>query len=71
MAKQAPAEGPVQAETVVDAVTLEEFCLRLSNTDRRVEMIGGFHSDEKRAGRIKDAESAYGARYQAFIRKPA
>lgn len=70
MAKQAPSENPAPAETI-DAVTLDEFCLRLSQTDRRVEMIGGFHSDEKRAGRVKDAESAYSARYQAFVHKPA
>lgn len=70
MAKQTPATDTAPAEAVED-VTLDEFCLRLSNTDRRVEMIGGFHSDEKRAGRVKDAEAAYSTRYQAFVHKPA
>lgn len=70
MAKQVPAEETaIQPEA--DAVTLEEFCLRLSNTDRRVEMIGAFHSEERRAGRVKDAEDAYSVRYQAFVNKPA
>lgn len=71
MAKQVPADEPVVQSEQADAVTLEEFCLRLSNTDRRIEMIGAFHSEERRAGRIKDAEGAYSVRYQAFVNKPA
>lgn len=63
-------QAPEQVAETVEAVTLDEFCQRLSHTDKRVEMIGGFHSDEKRAGRIKDAEAAYQARYEAFTRKP-
>lgn len=51
-------------------VTLNEFCTRLSNTDRRVELIGGFHFTETRAGRNKDTESNYQARYTAFLTKP-
>jgi hypothetical protein len=54
---------------VVD-VTLEEFCVRLSNTDRRVELISAFHFTEKQAARLKDAESNYSARFTAFINQP-
>lgn len=51
-------------------LTLTEFCTRLSITDRRVEMIGGFEYSERIAGRIKDTESGFAARYQVFINKP-
>ena len=51
-------------------VTLEEFCIRLSAKDRRVEMIGAFEHVEKTAGRLKDIESEYTARYEEFINKP-
>jgi hypothetical protein len=53
-----------------EAMTLQEFCTRLSITDRRVEMIGGFHSDETRNGRVKDTEANFNARYMAFVNKP-
>jgi hypothetical protein len=49
---------------------LEEFCQRLSHGDRRVELIAGFHAEEKRAGNTKDLESAYAARFQEFATKP-
>lgn len=52
-------------------LTLDEFCSRLSVTDKRVELIGAFHSTEKVAGRSKDVESAYQARFTAFINQPA
>ncbi|MGR9107809.1 MAG: hypothetical protein ACU843_12840 [Gammaproteobacteria bacterium] len=52
-------------------VTLDEFCRRLSVKDKRVEMIGGFHFDEKLAKRVKDMESAYMKRFEAFTKRPA
>jgi hypothetical protein len=51
-------------------VTLEEFCTRFSRSDRRVELIGGFHAVETKAGRFKDSESAFAARFLAFVNKP-
>lgn len=51
-------------------LTLDEFCMRLSNKDRRVEMIGGFHAHEKAAGRVKGGESDFQQRYDDFINKP-
>lgn len=67
---------PVQnaAEVVKDTalpLTLEEFCSRLSTTDRRVELIGGFAFTEKAAGRTKDFEAGYRQRFAAFINQPA
>ena len=52
-------------------LSLDEFCSRLSSTDKRVETIGAFHHTEKAAGRNKDIESAYIARYSDFINQPA
>lgn len=61
-----------QAEVVQQEpeVTLTEFCTRLSMTDKRVELIGGFEFTERVARRVKDAESAYRSRFNAFINKP-
>lgn len=53
-----------------DMTTLNEFCILLSQTDRRVEMIGAFNYSEQQAGRIKDIASAFRARYNAFANKP-
>lgn len=68
-AVQAPAETVAQPAEF--ALTLDEFCARLSGKDRRVEMIGGFHFAEKQAGRLKDTEAAFAARYAAFQTQPA
>lgn len=51
-------------------LALDEFCARLSAKDRRVEMIGGFHADERRAGRTKDTDPAYFERYTQFVNRP-
>lgn len=59
-----------EARDTADDITLEEFCRRLSITDRRPELIGGFHFAEKAAGRVKDAESNFADRFQAFANKP-
>lgn len=68
MAKEAAA---VVAEPTEFPLTLDEFCSRLSTTDKRVELIGAFHHGEKVAGRSKDAESAYAARFAEFVNQPA
>lgn len=47
-------------------LTLEEFCLRLSQTDKRVEMIAGFHHSERAAGHVKDSEANFRARFSTF-----
>jgi len=51
-------------------LTLDEFCARLSASDKRVETIGAFYAVEKAAGRIKDTESAYSERFAAFVNHP-
>lgn len=52
-------------------LSLKEFCTRISSTDRRVELIGGFFAHEKGAGRMNDFESAYKARLENFAKRPA
>lgn len=51
--------------------TLQEFCSALSTTDRRVEMIGAFHSVERAAGRMRDTATNYQKRFTAFLTQPA
>jgi hypothetical protein len=51
-------------------LTLDEFCMRLSSTDGRIELIGGFHHDEIRNKRIKDKHSTFMERFTAFASRP-
>lgn len=52
-------------------LSLDEFCARLSQSDRRVELIGGFHHSERSAGRLKDTSADYQQRFVDFTTKPA
>ena len=69
MAKQNPTDTPV-ANTQEPRLTLAEFCTRLSEKVSRPELLGGFEFVERRAGRVKDVESAYRARFDAFVKTP-
>jgi len=69
-AMQVPAVETV-AEQAEFPLTLEEFCIRLSVNDSRVELIGGFERQERLAGRVKDVESNFAGRFQAFTNQPA
>ncbi|MFD3263211.1 hypothetical protein [Phenylobacterium ferrooxidans] len=73
---------PKPVETAADAIvvptppqtfdlTLEEFCARLSGSDRSVEMIAGFYSDERAKGVDKDTSENFTERYAAFATRPA
>lgn len=70
--QEAPNTAPAQADKAATSfpMTLDEFCARLSQSDRRVELIGAFHFDEKRNKRVKDTEANFRARFDAFINKP-
>lgn len=68
MAKSETQASP--AQPVADHITINEFCTRLSKSDRRVELIGAFNFSEVQAGRIKDAEAAYQSRFTAFANRP-
>lgn len=67
----APKDVPVASAPDEFPMALEEFCSQLSQTDKRVELIGGFHYTEKVAGRLKDTRMAYQARYVVFLSQPA
>jgi len=66
MAKAPTTEQP-QAET---PISLDEFCRRLSRTNRRVSLISGFHFSEQQAGNTRDLESEFAARFKKFTFKP-
>ena len=51
-------------------LTLQEYCLRKSRSDRRVEMIGAFHHKETAQGTIKAMTSEFEARFDAFVNQP-
>jgi hypothetical protein len=52
-------------------LSLDEFCQRLSTTDKRVELIGAFHHVEKSAGRGQDTSQKFADRFAAFVNQPA
>ena len=52
-------------------LSLDEFCTRLSATDKRVELIGAFNHVEKLSGMRQDTEGNFRARFVAFVSQPA
>lgn len=67
--KAAPAATESAAE-VVEEISLEEFCQRRSRSDRRVELIAAFHSEQSRTQQFKASESEYAARLDKFANQP-
>lgn len=69
-----PAPEPVAvvapAAAPVPTVTLEEFCSRMSEKQTRPELFAAFHFTEKAAGRLRDTETAFAGRLDAFLSKP-
>lgn len=63
--------GDADASADVAALGLEEFCRRLSATDRRVELISGFFASAKLKGQTTGTEDQFKARFEAFINEPA
>jgi hypothetical protein len=81
MANESSANAPTALEEpsasvavpvpVPHEITLEQFAIELSLRDKRVGLVNGFVFVEKRARHFKDVESAYQARYIAFVTTPA
>lgn len=72
MPDDAPAKAPVQVEAPqAFDLTVDEFCARLSATDRRPELIYAFSRDELRAGRVKDSTANFTSRFASFANRPA
>jgi hypothetical protein len=51
-------------------ISLDEFCLSISRTDRRVELLAGFHLDERAHGRLRGAASVYRQRLAEYAARP-
>lgn len=64
-AAEAEASG-VEPQTI----TIAEFCMRLSESLRKPELIGAFHSVEVAAGVQRDTAAAFEARFTEFVNKP-
>lgn len=65
-----PSAEVVTQEAPAAKIPLNEFCASLSSTDKRVELISGFHSDELREERFFDTSAAYSERFEAFAVRP-
>lgn len=65
-----PKDTVTEAPAEVIKLTLHEFCARLSKTVKRPELLGAFEHTERVAGRLSDTDSAFRARFDAFINKP-
>lgn len=65
----APA-APVHAPEAF-RITLDDACARISERDRRMELIAAFHADETAAGHRRDLETTFRDRFAAFARRPA
>lgn len=58
------------ANAGVMKTSLQEFCIRLSQSVSRPELISAFEYTERAARRLSDTDEAYQARYAAFVNKP-
>lgn len=75
MAKEPKEKVELAVAGAPDAVqeiplSLDEYCKRLSLSEKRYGLISGFHHTEKAAGRLHDVASAYKARYDVFLSTP-
>jgi hypothetical protein len=73
-AKPAAAD-PIEAteaidEVVAQTITISEFCSRLSESLRKPELIGAFHSTEVAAGTVRATAQAFQAHFDEFVNKP-
>lgn len=68
MAKEQPA---AKKEQPAERVSLDDFCTRLSESEKRYTLIAGFHATESKSKRLRDTSDAYQARYAAFLNQPA
>ena len=51
-------------------ITLTQFGIELSRSERRVELLNAFIFIENQSKRFKDTKSAYLARFAAFVDQP-
>lgn len=51
-------------------LALHEWCANVSQTDRRVELLGAFFTIESREGRVKAPPAVFADRYAEFANRP-
>lgn len=68
MSAKKPVETP---QDKVSLVSITEYCRRLSTRERRVELIGAFHSTMKAESILADTEQGYNVRFAEFENRPA
>lgn len=62
-----PGQSPPVGE---HAITLTQFGIELSRSEKRVELLNAFIFMESQAARFKDTKPAYLARFDAFVHQP-
>ncbi len=71
MSKILPQDAAISASPAdATALTLTEFCRRLSETVRRPELISAFEYSERRSGNLKGDPGAFQARFDVFVKSP-
>ena len=72
MAKGNPTASPEleQAAEAAPALTLQEFCARLSETLRRPELIGAFHHRAASQGLTHATAAEFQAAFDEFVNTP-
>jgi hypothetical protein len=60
----------IEETTKAIPLTLDEFCARLSKSDSRVELIGGFYADAKRRGHTKDVDVGFLRAFESYVTRP-
>jgi len=62
--------GPKPAKTEASFdLSLDEFCRRLSATDDRVEMIGGFHVHMRSRNKVSGSEQMFMGEFEKFQKR--
>lgn len=69
-AATAVASAPSVMAAGVMKTSLNEFCIRVSQSVTRPELISAFEYTERAARRLSDTDEAYRARFAAFVNKP-
>lgn len=60
----------VNSDVTDPVLSISDFCVRLSETVIRPELIGAFAHVEQKARRVSDTAGNFRARFDAFINKP-
>lgn len=71
MAKEIAVEVPVQQDDTAFPITLQEFCTRISTTDKRVELIGAFYTTKLTAGVTSATQADFSVMLDEFANQPA